>query len=1137
MRRTIPLGPDFPVARFLEEKKNIYRSWFETSFQQRILRFFYCGNCLSQYNLHIKRHRNVIKPRVKESPFMQKLKIHCFGTLTITKNGEVITQFDTDKARALLVYLALEQKRSLTRSHLAGVLWSDLSEKQALQSLRQTLLILRKALGDFSPQQLIFSEKDVVRINPDIPIWVDVIAFKNELFDALQFFQRQDQFHQINFRRLKNAFKIKSGIFLDNFSITGAYLFDEWLSLTRESLDHQATEGLGYLVQYYQNRCEYGLARSSLQQILQITPWNERAHVMLMQLYAVDGQWSAFENQYRLLRKFLMNEIGVEPTSETTAFYEKSRKIRSEAPTLLNEPNYQSKIPLDGARFIGRERELDEVTSLLVDPACRLITLHGPGGIGKTSLALEIFRQQTGVYRDGVFFVSLGGVHTNEELITELIMNLQVPLLDSTNLDERLRDFLRNKTILLVLDNFEQLLADSETTITLGKIIRNSINIKILVTSRERLNLIEEWVYPINGLTYPVSSNLSETELVKQYDALALFQQRAKQVKPDFKLDQRSISAVVEICRLYEGLPLAIELAAADVWSQSCQWIAEKISCNLNSLHSNTSNVAPRYRNLWRNLDDSWNLMDENLRRIFTKIGIFEDSFSYSTAKTICLSEQDDLNRLVNQSLLQLYPDGRYKTHSVIQQYAFEKLKQSGMLQEVKLVFVHFFTEFLQIFFEKEDTIHQKQVLDEIQVELRNLKKAWQLIIEFKHIEHLEIFLEPFYQFYNIRSRFREGMELYQPALNLLSELQSNETDDQFEILQGKLLVKSGSLAHRARENSQARESLEKAKQIFSKHSLEKELIDCQTALAEVYLRSNEYANAGKTAEKNLEYYHQTCDKVGQIKALNTLGLVSLRRGEIEGARGYFNQSVELGRKSETKRHLIVPLNYLGDIACNEGNYQEATSLFQKSLKIASELEDLYQEALLLNNLASVYHVELDYLKASETYRRSLEICRQIVDLNGEAIALANLGEIALAQENCSEAISLSNQALDISREIGEEWSISICLNILAEAYCKLGQFEKAQQHIREALQIAYKNEAIRFLARYAITAGRCYQLQGSYELAKELLSAALAHSSTEYDIREKANEYCKEMGMDEVVEVDCEKLTDVVRRFFDLGK
>lgn len=1065
---------------------------------------------------------------------MRQFKIHCFGYLKIKKDGEVITQFDTDKARALLVYLAVENQRPVPRSYLAGLFWSDLSEKQALQSLRQTLSILRKALGDNgSENPIIQSERDHLRLNPAIPVWVDVLEFKRLLNQAYRYFQKQDQFHQINFRGLARALQLREGDFLEKFSISSAPLFDEWVSITREDLDHLAVEGLIILVQYYQNREEFGLAKQTIQRILRITPWSESAHLMMMRLYARDGQWNAFENQFRSLRKFLKEQIGVEPGHETIVFYEETRKNKSKNSLLKQDSPQLTNTPHGEAIIIGRELELDDVTNLLVDPACRLITLHGPGGIGKTSLAMEIARQQIGIFQDGVFFISLTGAHSDEEFIASLIEAIAVPMMDTGNLISRLKDFLRNKCLLLVLDNFEHLLIEQEVIRLLSDIMQHASRVKFLVTSRERLNLKGEWVYPLKGMSYPDILNHFDPTSIDKFEALILFQQRARQVKPDFQWDAQSIASVVEICQLFEGLPLGIELAAADVWSQSCQVIAKKINNHWNSLNAIASDVSPRYRSLWANLEDSWTLLDDHLQRIFWRIGIFEDSFSIQAAEIISHASLHDLDRLVNQSIMQHDLHGRYKMHSVIRQFAREKMYASGNYAEVQNAFMDYFANYLQDRLKNVNTNHQKQSLNDIQVELINLKNTWLWILEDGQLEKIEIFLDPMYQFFNIRSRYQEGIDFLQPALNLVDQLQTETPLEQNEIIKGKLLVRIGTLAHRIRENETARELIEKAAQIFKRFALDHELANCRTALAGVHLRANDFAKAEENARANLDFYQQFPDVVGQIKALNTIGLVNLRRGYINEARQFLHQSVNLGRRLENSRPLIIPLNYLGDIACNEGKYSEAKELFEESLKIASDLEDLYQMAIVLNNLASVYHVELDYPKASEMYAKSLAICRQIGDLDGEAIALANLGEVALVLGDYAAAISLSEQALKISREIGEEWSISICLNNLADAYCKNGQVEKALELIKEAIQIAWKNEASRFLARFTVTAGRCYQLLGSPLLAKELFTAALAHTSTEHDIREKAMDYQKEIGVEELPTPDDDKLGGVVRRYF----
>ena len=455
------------------------------------------------------------------------------------------------------------------------------------------------------------------------------------------------------------------------------------------------------------------------------------------------------------------------------------------------------------------------------------------------------------------------------------------------------------------------------------------------------------------------------------------------------------------------------------------------------------------------------------------------------------------------------------------------------MFDHVNADYVNYYVSFLRKQVNQHLASHQKIALDSIQIEIQNLKKAWEWIVKNAQIEKMDIFIDPMDQFFDIRNRYQEGIDFFQPAYNLFNKIQSEEPQDRYEILNAKLLVRIGSLAHRIRSNETPRKYFNIAAQVFKKYNLDRELANCRIALASVYLRANEFAKAEDIVQQTLDFFQKNEDFVGHIKSLNTLGLVNLRRGNLDRAKHYLSQSVAIGQKAKLYRELIVPFNYLGDIACNEGNFSEAIKLFQESLKIAIDLDDLYQKAIVLNNLASIYHVEQDFSKASEMYENSLKICRQIGDRDGEVIALANLGEVALTLGDINRAILLSEQGLEFSREIGEEWSTTICLNNLAEAYCINNQFEKALIQIREAIQIAWKNEATRFLARFSVTAGRCFQMQGMPELANELFEASLAHSSTEYDIRQKASEYRKEMGISVQPEVDDDRLRNVIQREF----
>ena len=500
----------------------------------------------------------------------------------------------------------------------------------------------------------------------------------------------------------------------------------------------------------------------------------------------------------------MKEEIGVEPALDTRLFYEDIHNHQKNSSYLKQNTIFPNNISAYQPRFIGREKELDEITNLLVDPACRLITLHGPGGIGKTSLATELAHQQIGVFADGVFFISLMGRHSADEFAIAIIEALQVPLMEADNIPTRLQEFLRRKTMLVILDNFEQLLHDSGSIKLLTEILQNSKNVKILLTSRERINLKEEWVYPINGLSFPIQLDSYDPDVVEKFDALALFMERAHQINPDFNCDSQSISAVVRICQLFEGLPLGIELAAGEVWRQSCQRIADKIQDNWNSINASASNVSARYRSLKANLDASWILLNEKQQLIYSRLGVFEGDFSIMAAQQICMASADDLTRLLNLSLLRHDAQGRYLLHTVIRQYTREKLYELGLSSEQQKNFIEFYTEYLLEKAQKIQSTIQTNILDDIQIELRNLKQAWNWALETRQFERMEVFLDPFYQFFNIRSRYQEGLEIFQPAIQSLQEIQRTDGNEKREIFLGKVLARTGSLAYRNRLNKMA---------------------------------------------------------------------------------------------------------------------------------------------------------------------------------------------------------------------------------------------------------------------------------------------------------------------------------------------
>jgi predicted ATPase/DNA-binding SARP family transcriptional activator len=1072
---------------------------------------------------------------------MPELRIRCFGNLRIEVDGQPINHFDTDKTRALLVYLAIENQHPHPRSHLAGMLWSDQPEEQALHSLRQTLSSLRRTIGDHtaaSPHLLI--ERESVGLNPGNPAWIDTHVFQAGLDAAYRHYQRRDHGGWLNARRLAAALALRQGAFLAHLHVKGAPLFDEWQTITCEDLDQRALQGLALLAEIYERRGEYALARQTAQRMIDIAPWDEQAHVQLMRLFALDGQRSAAQGQYRTLRRFLHEQLGVEPASETTALFEQIRSTGDEAcPCAPQFPPNHSNVPVFSTPFIGRVQELDEITDLLVDPACRLLTLFGPGGIGKTRLALEAARQQIGLLSDGVFFVPLSTVSTGEQVSAAIADALGLVLTDQSDPHARLLDYLHEKRMLLVLDTFEHLLDEMKNTRPIIDILEQAAGVTLLVTSRERLMLQEEWVYPLAGLRYPLSRQPADMHAVpewaEQYDALRLFYQRARQVQFGFSLDAASLPYAIRICQMLEGLPLGVELAAAALWNQPCSAIADKIAQRLDSLSAPAVNISPRHRSLWAAFEVSWQLLSPEEKALFRRLGVFQGGFTPVAAQRVAGATPDLLGALANQSLLRLDPEGRYSMHEAVRQFANEKLAETGNADQTRAAHARYFCAFLT---RKQPLLHgleQKQALSAIHAEIGNAEIAWQWITGKQDIAANLSCVDALYRYFNIRSRFLEGIALFQPAARALEEACATGRNPaapkpEAEAALGVVLCRIGSLAHYARQNGLALEALERAAEIFSRLDSPAELAFCRTSLGGVYLRAKDFARAQACAEQNLEYYRQAGDPQGKNRALYLLGLIHNRLGKLQESKHYFMAAVEVGRQGEEPRRLMAPLNMLGDIACTEGNYSEAESLFEQSLAIARALQDLYYQAIVLNNLANVYHYNHQFAMARKMYEESLSICKEIGDRDGEAMALNNLGELSLAEGDYARAITFSEQALVMARQIGEEWTITACLNNLGEASNASGRPEQAMRYLAEAIRLAWDIEAIDSVARFAVNAGRSFQLQ-ERRAAAEIYRAALAHSATEHDAREKAAAWLKEMGLDPHAEQDDGILEETVSR------
>ena len=914
----------------------------------------------------------------------------------------------TQKARGLVKLLCLAPNHQLHREQVLDLLWPELEPEAAAGNLRCTLHAARRALEPDRVavgQSILRLRHDVLSFEGDNALSIDVDTFSAAAEAA---HRRQD------IAACQTALDYYTGDLLPEDR------YEDWAAALREALKETFLGLLFSLAHLHESRGEYGPGITALERVVMADPTHEDAHAGLMRLYALSGRPGQALRQYERLKDGLARELDVEPSVTSQRLHASIASGRFPAPDTLSrtpagtgfpdpaeEPTPRHNLPASLTSFIGRQHELDELHKLL--PTTRLITLSGVGGSGKSRLALEVARQLADVYPDGVWLVELASLADPALVPTTVAaafdVREQAPL-------EALVDALRPRSLVLVLDNCEHLI---DACAGLAETLLMACpELRILATSREALRVPGEVIWRVPPLSLPpelpdeTQWPAPNLEQLLENEAVALFVDRVRWVKPGFALTTSNAMAVAQICRRLDGLPLALELAAARSSTLAPEQLAERLDDALRLLSGGSRTASSRQHTLRATLDWSHALLDSGEQTLLRRLAVFAGGWTLDAVEAVCAwqAEPDGggdragivesevltlLAQLVDKSLIQVEEAEtsgesssgvRYRLLETVRQYCTKQLVESA---EAKQSGDRHANYYLMLAEQAEPSLtgpDQGAWLGRLEREHDNLRAELRWLAENGDVEREARLCIALLRFWGFLGYLVEGESWIADALargkrNVIPVL-----------LRARLFQSAAMLAWRMGNPARSEELSRLSLPLFQAAGDRQFIAGTYHNLGAVAELQSNYAEAASHYREALRLREEVGDKRGAANTLHNLGNLAREQGDLDGATALYERELALQREIGTKLGIALALSGLGVVALDKGDYALAVAMSTESHTLYQEVGAKSLNAMVLQNLGFAFTYLGEHARALEFQNQCLRVTVGNGDKRGIACGL-----------------------------------------------------------------------------------------------------------------------------------------------------